>query len=119
MRSHANSILLSLCVVLIFASAHGFAQEQKPQDPMSVPLSPVVKRLLDDPINSESRKIQLQLFHGQYESLENATLNLEQRGQLALARYKLDDSSLSDPKTPMTLQAKAALLRGQPQRAIR
>lgn len=118
MRLHAKSILMSLCVVLFLSLSHNFAQEQKPQDPTQIPLSPVVKRLLDDPINSESDKIKLQLFHGQFESLDVPKLNLEQRGQWALARYKLSDTSLTDPKTPILIQAKAALLTGNPQDAI-
>jgi tetratricopeptide (TPR) repeat protein len=94
-------------------------QEQPAKDETQVPLSPVVTRLLNDPINTEAQKQQLSLFHGQWELIDTTKLTLEQRAELALMRYDLHAIEFADNKTPAVLRAEAANLRGEPEEAVK
>ncbi len=104
---------ISLILVLILCPLPTWAQPQA--DPTQVPLSPVVNRLLNDPINSESRKLELMLFHGQFEAVDQTKLTTEQRAEMALAKFELNAPVLQDEKTPAIYRALAANQRGEPE----
>lgn len=104
---------ISLLLLMIALSV--YAQEQPGEDPTDMPLSPVVKRMLLDPINTPQQKQQLAFFHGQWEAVDAAKLSLEDQAQLAIWKYQLDAPVLKEEKVPAVLRAEAANLRGEPE----
>lgn len=85
------------------------------------PLSPLVKRVIDDPVTSDAERARLRVFHGQWEGLDEAALPAEERARLALLRYELDAEELKDEGgegVDARLRAEAALLRGEPEAAL-
>lgn len=107
-----------ICLLLALFLSIAQAQEQPEKDPTDIPLSPVVKRLLDDPINTPDRKLALQLFHGQWEQLDQAQLSFEQQAQLALARYELQAPVFQDEQVPAVIRAQVANCSGRPEEAL-
>ena len=116
---YAKPIYFSVVLILSLGFSTLYAQEKAANASSDIPLSPVVQRLLDDPINTPSQKLALQLFHGQWDAADDAALNLQQRGEMAIAKYQLDAAVLSDIKTPNILRAKAALVTGHPEIALK
>jgi len=85
----------------------------------SITLAPLVQRVIDDELTSDAQRTQMRLLHGQWDDLGDTTrLDLNQQALLALLRYELDHAALADPKTDPLLRARAALLRGDPGRAL-
>ncbi|MBL4700620.1 MAG: hypothetical protein JKX85_05105 [Phycisphaeraceae bacterium] len=119
MKTHAKPIYLSLVLIFSLSFSVVSAQDDAPDASSDIALSPVIQRLLDDPINTQAQKLTLQLFHGQWDTVDNAQLNLKQRAELAIAQYQLDATVLSDAKTSAVLRAKAALIGGHPQVALK
>ncbi|MFG0249423.1 MAG: peptidase MA family metallohydrolase [Phycisphaeraceae bacterium JB051] len=109
-----------VCWVLLLLPSILLGQLQDPaaQDDTHIPLSPVVTRLLNDPINTEDQKLAMCLFHGQWEAVDPTMLTVEQRAEFALARYDLGAAVLTDEKTPAVYRAEASNLRGEPQLAV-
>jgi len=84
-----------------------------------ITLSPLVRRIIDDELTTDTQRRQLRLFHGQWEALGDLEkLPRDERAQLALLRYELHHPSLGDPQTDPRLRAEAALRRGDADRAI-
>ncbi|HEX7009807.1 MAG TPA: hypothetical protein VF184_07490, partial [Phycisphaeraceae bacterium] len=85
------------------------AAELELRPPAAAPLgeaiepSPVVERLLEDPLTSEAEKQRLRLFHGRWESLP-AELSLDELAQLALMRYELNSPALQSGQTDALLR---------------
>ncbi len=84
--------------------------------PTDVDLSPVVAKLLDDPVTTEAQRQKLAIFHGQWNRLDQPTPT--QRAAVALASYQLDDPVLSDVAVPVLIRAQAAAARGEPEAAV-
>ncbi len=103
-------------VALLLTVGVALAQEEAQQPSLTAPLSPTVTRLLDDPVTSDAEKRRLALFHGQWDRLENPTV--AEAAQIALWQYELDHPSLANDEAPKLVRAKAAVLRGEPQRAL-
>lgn len=103
-------------LLLAVTAAIAQAQPQPRQPSVSVPLSPTVARLLDDPVTSEAEKRKLALFHGQWERITNPTI--AEQATIALRRYDLSHPSLSNEAAPLLVRAEAALLRGEPEVAL-
>jgi tetratricopeptide (TPR) repeat protein len=118
MLKHAKRHCLWVALLWLMGMTVSHAQEKPADDPTQVPLSPVVNRLLNDPINTLQQKLALALFHGQWESLDAAKLSLEQQAELALAKYDLASPVLRDANAPAILRAEAANHRGQPEEAL-
>ncbi len=78
--------------------------------------SPLVTRLIDDPLTEADQRALLRVRHGRWDDLEVATLPRDVRAELALRRYELNDPLLRDAQTDPMLRARAALERGEPER---
>lgn len=76
----------------------------------TIELSPVVSKLIDDPITTEDQRQDLALFHGQWERIEQPTP--QQLAAMALYRFDLTDPVLGDESVPVMIRARAALARG-------
>lgn len=83
---------------------------------VKVELSPTVRRLLDDPILSQQERTRLAIFHGQWTTLDAASLSLNEQALWALQRFDLRHESLLNEQTSPLLRAQAALLRGDAER---
>lgn len=81
-----------------------------------ITLNPLVQRLLEDELTDDARRRQLRLFHGQWDELDTDALTPDQRAQLALLQYRLDDEALADGEVDKRIRAEAALHRGEPER---
>lgn len=92
--------------------------DEAPAPPAEVELSPLVRRLLDDPITTDAERRRLRLFHGQWHELQLDALSPAERAQLALLRFDLASPALHPPDAPPLVAAEAALFRGEPDRAI-
>lgn len=112
------SVLLLAPAIALAAAATGknAGSASKPaDDPIEqITLSPLVAKLLEDPILTDAQRRAKAVFHGQWDSLKDATL--PERAAIALARHEYDAPELNDAQTPALLRAQAALLRGQPER---
>lgn len=86
------------------------------QAPEKIELSPVVARLLDDPIADPSRRRAMALFHGQWEKIDQPTVT--EQAQIAIYQYDLENTALTDPSVPTAVRAEAAVLRGEPEIAV-
>jgi cellulose synthase operon protein C len=91
----------------------------KKKSALDFPLSPLVDKIINDPITTESEKQQLQLFHGQWDKIEKPTPS--QQAAIDLATFALTAKSLAvtNTKTPPLLRAEAALLRGEPEQTLK
>lgn len=90
------------------ATAGVFDQHIKP--------SPLVERLLEDPLTTDAERQRLRIFHGRWEDLPALeTLTVNERAQLALLRYDLNAPALEDDRVNPLLRAEAALRRGEPE----
>ncbi len=94
------------------------AREPVPEVDGAIAVSPLVTRLIADPITSEDERRRLRVFHGRWEGLDEAALPVGERAVLALLRYELDHASLRDAAVDPLLRAEAALLRGEPAEAV-
>jgi tetratricopeptide (TPR) repeat protein len=107
-----------LSVSFALTSATAAAQIQAtPRPPQSDPdLAPQVQALLDASYLTADERTNLRIFHGVWEP---ADLNTPaRRAAAALVTGQLDDAALVDPDVPALDRAQAALLIGEPQRAI-
>lgn len=117
-RSRLTCLILSGLMLLPGPAA---AQEQKTDEALPpVEVSPLVRALIDDDINTDAQRTELRIFHGQWEALPDAaSLSADQRAELALLKYQLDDPSLKDASVNPLWRARAALLRGEPQTCVK
>ena len=84
------------------------------KDPLAIPLSPLVVRLLDDPLLSDAQRRDMAIFHGQWDRLGDLSqLTPDERARIALARGDLRSDVWQTPADldPLVL-AQALLLRG-------
>lgn len=81
-----------------------------------IELSPVVTRLLDDPVTSDAERQAMAVFHGQWARVANPTV--AQRAMVALGRFELGESVLLDEGVPALVRAEGALWRGEPEQAV-
>jgi tetratricopeptide (TPR) repeat protein len=81
-----------------------------------IELSPAVTRLIDDEMLTDAERRSLRVFHGQWDKLDKPTV-IEQ-ATIAMIRLDPGDASLQDESVPALLRAEAALLRGEPGKAI-
>ncbi len=102
-------VVVTLCMVLPCYADIAPGQSQ-------IKLAPVVEKLLDDPVVSQAQKRRLALFHGQWDNIEQPTL--AEQAVIALGRYDLSNPVLINPQAPPLVRARAALLRGEPDRAL-
>ena len=117
-RRSSFPVFALLGAFLCFSPASLRAQEEgENRNPLDVPLSPAVKALLDDDATPEAEKRKIAIFHGQWERVKDPTL--DERAAIALARYELNDPALNDEKSPPLLRARAALYRGEPEKALK
>ncbi|MEM9294267.1 MAG: hypothetical protein AAGA57_00555 [Planctomycetota bacterium] len=79
-------------------------------------LSPLVQRLLDDPLLTPQERVELRLAHGDWSGLAPTDPTLA--AQLALAKWDLHHPALQDPQAPAVLRARAARRLGQPGLAL-
>jgi len=86
------------------------------ETPEAPQVSPLVRRLLDDPITSEAERRSLKVFHGQWDELEEPQPS--EQAMIALIRFDLLDDALDDETVPPLIRARAALHRGEPQRVL-
>lgn len=106
-----RAVLASLLALSIGAHPVGASQVGQ------VKLSPVVGKLLDDPVTSDAERRSLAVFHGQWGRVEDPST--QERAQIALQQYKLDDPVLTDDATDTLVRAHAATERGEPDKAVR
>lgn len=91
----------------------------EPPPTEQIKLAPIVQRVLKDPLTTETQRISLQIFHGQWDALPPTDeLPLPERANLALLQYDLTNPLFEDVDTPALLRARAAILRGSPQTAL-
>ncbi len=83
-----------------------------------IKLSPIVQRLLDDPITTEAERSELRLFHGQWDKLDAEALDVNQRARLALMQYRLHDAIWKNGQVDPLLRAEAALRRSEPKQTL-
>ena len=86
------------------------------QFPEQVELSPVVMRLLDDSVTTDSQRRALALFHGQWDRLEDPTPS--ERAQMALYRYDLTNPDLLNADASPLIRGRALWLQGDAAAAI-
>ena len=84
--------------------------------PDKIELSPVVSKLLDDSVATDSQRRAMALFHGQWNRLENPTT--AERAQMALYRYDLTNPDLLDPNVSPLIRGHALWLQGDCEAAI-
>ena len=97
----------------------GAADEDSPETPTDIKLSPLVRRLIDDAITADDERRKLRVFHGQWSELDAADpLPPADAAQLALLRYELEGEALTGDAAPPLLGAEAALLRGEPEKTL-
>ncbi|QDU34233.1 Tetratricopeptide repeat protein [Poriferisphaera corsica] len=109
-----TSTIIFLTAVWVQSPTTLSAQDDSPP----VPTSPLLTKILNDPINSPKDQRRLALFHGRYDLLDNNELTPTEAAQLAIQQYNLNHPSLTDPQTPANLRAKAALLKGNPNQTL-
>ncbi len=92
--------------------------DQAPQPPSApdIELSPVVTRLLGDETISAAERRRLRLFHGVWDELDELTA--AEQAAMALIRLDPGDAVFEDEQVPALLRAEAALLAGDPARAV-
>lgn len=89
----------------------------QPRPAPEPPLAPSVRTLLEAPYLSEAERAHLRIFHGAWTEADidrPATM-----ARIALLTGALDDPTLEMPDAPAIDRAEAALLRGEPDRALR
>ncbi len=104
-----------ILIVTVLAVAHPAAGEELP----SVEPSPLVSRVIDDPLTSDEQRDALRVFHGRWDDLNVDELDPRLAAQLALLRYDLDSPVLTENEgADPLIAAAAALHRGTPRRVL-
>ena len=109
-----------------------------PADFNTVHPSPLLRRLLDDPLTTDAQRLELRIFHGLWQtpgsdapgsetadsddpgsdSLDPGDLSPDQRARLAIAQHRFEDVDPADAAVDATLRAKAVLGRGRAETVI-
>ena len=105
-----------LCATILIALPVGSTSGHEDEDPAPVRLSPLVQRLLDDPIATNEQRTRLRVFHGQWEQIES--LPAEEQAAFDLLRYDVGSALISDESIDRLVRATAALRIGQPEKTI-
>ena len=106
-----NVLRLAIFLALIMPAAKVVGQL-----PEHIELSPVVSRLLDDSVTTESQRRDLALFHGQWDDLEDITPS--ERAQIAIYRYDLASPDLLHADASKLIRGRALWLQGHAEAAI-
>lgn len=115
--SDGTRVLVMVGVWAFWCVAVAIAGDRaEPQELQSITLSPLVSRLLNDPLTDADQRRALAVFHGQWDLLEDPTI--PEQAAVALQRYDLNHPSLRHAQTPPLPGAQAALERGDVQRVI-
>lgn len=81
--------------------------------------SPLVDRLISDPLTSSEERVRLHVFHGRWDDLPDENeLSPNDRALLALQRFELDHPTLLDEAVDPLMRSQAALHRGEPEQAL-
>ncbi len=97
------------------------AQNHAPATDLLPPIepSPMVQSLIDDPLNDDTSRIDLMIFHGREDGLpDEAELSADQLATRALLRYEIDSPIFQDEAVDVLLRARAALERGEPEDVV-
>ena len=107
----ATGVALVVCLAPILAIAGEVSSS-----PQEIQLSPVVSKLLSDPMTDPEQQRALALFHGQWDQIEDPTP--AEQAVIALERQDLINPILRDDQTPLLLRAQASLLKGETDQAL-
>ena len=105
----------ALWLFITIALASSVLAQQRPQQDLK--LSPLVTKLINDPIATEDQKRQLMIFHGQWDKIE--PLTPAESAELALGRFDLHNDIFKRDDTPALARAQAALWRGEPELTVK
>lgn len=103
-------------LALLMVATAALAQDESAKPP-EIELSPIVTRLIADPLTTDAERLSLKLFHGQWDGLDNLQGN--DLARLRLAQWRLDDAVFQDDNIAAILRAEAALHRGDPGTTIK
>ncbi len=98
----------------IFESLVAADDAKKALEP--VELSPTLTRILDSPALDDAQRLELQLFHGQWDDLSPRTPDAA--AALAWGRYRLSDAAVFEASNDPILRAEVALFRGDAERVL-
>ena len=101
-----------LCGVCFPARGDAPGEAEEPE----IQPSPLVTRLIEDPLTTEEERALLRVRHGRWDDLDATRLPLDVRAGLALMRYELGDPLLRDERVNAMIRGRAALERGEPER---
>ncbi|QQE12304.1 hypothetical protein JD969_02175 [Planctomycetota bacterium] len=118
-KTIAFVLFLPLLVAVWVQSISQPIYAESPENKPAVAPSQLLLQVLEDPINTSKDMRRLALFHGRYDLLTDKQLSATEAAQVALIKFDLQHPALSDPNTPVTLRAKAALFRGEPDQTIK
>ena len=108
--------ILILVAGLLSIARPDFATGAVKGDAQEISLSPLVTRLLNDPVILPDERQRLRLFHGQWEGLDS--LSDDRRAQLALWQYDINHALFNNIGIDPLLRAEAAILAGHPERIL-
>ncbi len=106
-------------LALLFAAAPAYPHEAQQNLLPEIEPSPLIRALIDDELNDDAARTDLQIFLGQWELLSAETeLTTNQRARLALQKADWDNAIFDDAEVDVLLRAKANIERGEPAAAI-
>lgn len=109
MKRYPALIVLLLNGLLPLAFAHD-------DPPTGPPPSPMVDRLLDDPLTGDAERERLRVFHGRWDGFEPSSPDTA--ALLALLQHRLDDPALRSEGVDPLVRAEAALRIGRPSESL-